>query len=196
MRKPKPVEKTAEPEYPKLEATKKISEFTLFGSGGRILLSAALVATLATGCRLAGVRVPRPVAPQEEVRLAGTPAINPPKPGDQIIHFDFDKAHIRSGDVPALEQLAAQLKQNPAAKILIEGHCDEQGSIEYNFALGQRRAEVAREFLISRGVDPARIATISKGEEQPADSGHSEEAWSKNRRDEIRLVVPAREKKP
>jgi peptidoglycan-associated lipoprotein len=89
---------------------------------------------------------------------------------------------IRSQDRAILEKNAQWLKTNPQSNILIEGHCDERGTIEYNLALGDRRANAAREYLISLGIDPRRIATISYGEEKPFDSVHNEEGWSKNRR--------------
>jgi peptidoglycan-associated lipoprotein len=98
------------------------------------------------------------------------------------IFFDFDRATIRAEDRKILERNAEWLKANPKAKILIEGHCDERGTIEYNLALGDKRANAVRNYLISLGVDPTRMATISYGEEKPFDPGHNEEAWAKNRR--------------
>ena len=99
------------------------------------------------------------------------------------IHFDFDKYDIRPGDAQILKENAALLMKNPGVKIQIEGHCDERGTVEYNLALGERRANSAKRYLSSLGLTGDRISTISYGEEKPLDPGHNEEAWTKNRRD-------------
>ena len=99
------------------------------------------------------------------------------------IHFDFDKYDIRPGDAEVLKGNAALLMKRPTVKIQIEGHCDERGTIEYNLALGERRANSAKKYLISLGMPADRISTISYGKEKPLDPGHNEEAWAKNRRD-------------
>jgi peptidoglycan-associated lipoprotein len=101
------------------------------------------------------------------------------------IHFDFDKYNIRRGDAEILKENAALLKKNPKIKIQIEGHCDERGTVEYNLALGERRANNTKRYLVSLGVSAARISTISYGKEKPLDPGHNEEAWAKNRRAHI-----------
>jgi len=98
------------------------------------------------------------------------------------IHFDFDKYNIRPEDAEILKENAAILKKYPNLKIQIEGHCDERGTNEYNLALGERRANSAKNYLISLGISPDRLSTISYGEERPLDPGHNEEAWAKNRR--------------
>jgi peptidoglycan-associated lipoprotein len=98
------------------------------------------------------------------------------------IHFDFDKYDIRPEDVAILKENADLLKKYQKVKIQIEGHCDERGTSEYNLALGERRANSTKNYLMTLGVSPERISTISYGEEKPLDPGHSEEAWAKNRR--------------
>jgi peptidoglycan-associated lipoprotein len=98
------------------------------------------------------------------------------------IHFNFDKYDIRPGDTEILKENAALLTKHPSVKIQIEGHCDERGTIEYNLALGERRANSTKQYLISLGISSDRISTISYGEERPSDPGHNEEAWAKNRR--------------
>jgi peptidoglycan-associated lipoprotein len=98
------------------------------------------------------------------------------------IHFDFDKYDIRPTDAGILKENAALLVKFPNVKIQIEGHCDERGTVEYNLALGERRANSAKRYLISLGIPEKRISTISYGEERPLDPGHNEEAWAKNRR--------------
>ncbi len=98
------------------------------------------------------------------------------------IHFDFDKYDIRPQDLGILKENAALLMKYPNGKIQIEGHCDERGTVEYNLALGERRANSAKQYLISLGIAQNRISTISYGKEKPLDSAHNEEAWAKNRR--------------
>ena len=101
------------------------------------------------------------------------------------IYFEFDKYDIRPKDEEVLKENAAWLKKNPNAKIQIEGHCDERGTVEYNLALGERRANYTKKYLISLGIAPDRISTISYGKERPLDPGHNEEAWAKSRRAHI-----------
>jgi len=98
------------------------------------------------------------------------------------IHFDFDKYDIRPEDAGILKENAALLMNYPKVKIQVEGHCDERGTNEYNLALGERRANAAKKYLLSLGIPTDRISSISYGEEKPLEAGHSEEAWSKNRR--------------
>jgi peptidoglycan-associated lipoprotein len=98
------------------------------------------------------------------------------------VYFDFDKYDIRPADAAILKENAALLKKYANIKIQIEGHCDERGTNEYNLALGERRANSTKNYLMTLGVSPGRISTISYGEEKPLDPGHSEEAWAKNRR--------------
>ena len=98
------------------------------------------------------------------------------------IHFGFDRYDLTPEAREILSQNAGLLLQHSRANIQIEGHADERGTIEYNLALGERRSYTAKEYLMSLGVSPNRIGTISYGEEMPVDSGHSEEAWTKNRR--------------
>jgi peptidoglycan-associated lipoprotein len=98
------------------------------------------------------------------------------------IHFEFDKYDIRPGDTAILKGNAELLRKYHKVKIQIEGHCDERGTNEYNLALGERRANSTKNYLLSLGISPERISTISYGEERPSDPGHNEEAWTKNRR--------------
>lgn len=102
----------------------------------------------------------------------------------ETVYFGFDDYSLNSEGQEKLKVLAEGLKTNPKAVVQIEGHCDERGSIEYNLALGERRAQSAKNFLTQLGVEASRVTTISYGEEKPADSGHDEAAWAKNRRDE------------
>ena len=101
--------------------------------------------------------------------------------GDRVF-FDFDKSGIRPDSAEILNRQAAWLKKFPNHVVVIEGHCDERGTREYNLALGDRRANAVREYLISVGVSTNRIETISYGKERPAVVGSTESAWSQNRR--------------
>ncbi len=101
------------------------------------------------------------------------------------IHFDFDKYDVRSVDEAVLKENAVFLKNNPKMKIQIEGHCDERGTVEYNLALGERRANNTKKYLVFLGIPSDRISTISFGKERPLDKGHHEEAWARNRRAHI-----------
>jgi peptidoglycan-associated lipoprotein len=105
-----------------------------------------------------------------------------------MIHFDFDKSNIRPDDAGTLDQKVAILQANPNLRIRIGGHCDERGSDEYNLALGNRRAQAAKQYLVSHGIDGSRIETQSWGEERPLVDGHDEGAWSQNRRDEFEII--------
>jgi peptidoglycan-associated lipoprotein len=100
----------------------------------------------------------------------------------QIIYFEFDKYSLTDQARDTLHRNAEWLKQNPNVSVQIEGHCDERGTLEYNQVLGENRAVSTKKYLVSLGIDPDRLYTISYGETQPADSGHSEDAWAKNRR--------------
>jgi peptidoglycan-associated lipoprotein len=100
----------------------------------------------------------------------------------KIAYFDYDKYNLRPDAREALEFNARLLKENPDAKVLIEGHCDERGTVEYNLALGDRRARSAKDYLSSLGIDAARMQMISYGKERPVALGHEEDSWQKNRR--------------
>ncbi len=106
------------------------------------------------------------------------------------IHFAYDSAVIRDSEKASLQSVASALSADPNAKLMIEGNCDERGTEEYNRALGERRALAAREDLAKLNVDPMRIRTISYGKDKPADPGHNEAAWKKNRRDDFVLLHP------
>ena len=103
------------------------------------------------------------------------------------IYFDFDSTNLSEKSRTSLTKNAELLKKNPTAKITIEGNCDERGSEEYNLALGEKRAKAAAKYLTTLGVAEDRVAIISYGKEKPADAGHDEAAWAKNRRDEFVL---------
>lgn len=141
-----------------------------------------------------GEGVIAPVRPEEVAR--------PPRPGEvaalpgvaeaaaspfKDIHFDFDKYNLRPDAKSILGDIGKWLRANRQPKVTIEGHADERGSDEYNLALGERRAESARAYLKTQGVEVERLATISYGEFRPIDPGKTEEAYAKNRRDHFLL---------
>jgi peptidoglycan-associated lipoprotein len=101
--------------------------------------------------------------------------------GDRVL-FDFDRANIRADQRPILERQASWLQQYPQNQVTVEGHTDERGTREYNLALGQRRANAARDVLVARGVAGGRIQTISYGKDRPAALGSDVAAWAQNRR--------------
>jgi peptidoglycan-associated lipoprotein len=111
--------------------------------------------------------------------------------GDRV-YFDFDKYNVREDAQPILQAQAEWLKRYPAVQVRIEGNCDERGTREYNLALGARRANAVREFLVSHGVEAGRISTVSYGKEKPIDAGSGDEADQHNRNGHTALVSGAR----
>ena len=105
----------------------------------------------------------------------------------ESIYFDFDKSDLKANAKANLKKKANWLQKNPSFSVRIAGNCDERGTQEYNLALGERRAYSAKKFLLALGISGNRISTISYGEENPADPGHNEKAWAKNRRDDFEL---------
>ncbi len=108
----------------------------------------------------------------------------------KTVYFDFNSSELTSATNTTLNNNAAFLKNNPAVKVQIEGHCDERGGVQYNLALGEKRAKAAHDYLVAKGVEASRVATISYGKERPVAFGHDEEAWSQNRR--ANFVVTAK----
>lgn len=108
------------------------------------------------------------------------------KIGADKIYFAFDSNELSQESRQVLTDKAELLKANPGLNLLIEGHCDERGTNEYNLALGERRARAAYEYLVLMGIDSSKLQIISYGEEYPAVQGSDEAAWSKNRRDEFK----------
>ncbi len=104
------------------------------------------------------------------------------------IHFDFDKSDIKDEAKPILKNLAQMLSTNAKTHVVIEGNCDERGTSEYNLALGERRANSAKSFLVSLGIPSERTKTISYGKEKPLCTDSTEECWAKNRRDHFVLT--------
>ncbi|MBI5573636.1 MAG: peptidoglycan-associated lipoprotein Pal [Elusimicrobia bacterium] len=153
-----------------------------------------LFTCLFTGC--AKKKIVKPPEPIQQV--IEKPAEEPSLRGKEYkkvaqldtVYFDYDDATLRSDARNTLAKNASWLKDNPDVEIIVEGHCDERGTTDYNIALGDRRAKSVRSYLMKLGVKGNRIATISYGEEKPVDFGHDETAWSKNRRAEMLGRIP------
>lgn len=109
---------------------------------------------------------------------------------DQTVYFEFDKSTVNPGEISKLEEVVRRMKGFPGKALRVEGHCDERGTEEYNRSLGDRRALSIREKLVQLGMDATMIPTITFGEEKPVDPGHTDAAWSKNRRGELILLSP------
>ena len=121
--------------------------------------------------------------------MAERPPIKEFHPATEMVdvHFDFDRYDIRTEDEPVLESNAAWLRTNKGYLVLIEGHTDERGTVEYNVALGERRAKSTQNYLVSRGIDSRRISIISYGEHRQLCTDSTENCWAKNRRAHFRI---------
>lgn len=104
------------------------------------------------------------------------------------VYFDYDSPRLDPGEQAKIDAVVAYLQQNPTLGVIVEGHCDERGSNEYNLALGERRALAVRAAVVSGGIDGTRVQTSSRGEESPAAAGHDDSSWSLNRRAEFVLT--------
>lgn len=141
-----------------------------------------LVAKGAGGTAEASTRVT--VNPTVAHTAPTTTTVEPPKTwAVKDVFFDYDAASIRASELPATQDDARLLTQHPETSVLIEGHCDDRGSEEYNMVLGVNRANAVKTALIQQGVDPARIKTVSMGKEKPFCNRDDEECWQQNRRD-------------
>jgi peptidoglycan-associated lipoprotein len=122
------------------------------------------------------------VVTQEQAQME---AVANPLLDQTLIYFGYDRAEIRPEFKDVLNAHAQFLQANPNANMVLEGHCDERGTVEYNLALGERRADTVKRYLIVQGVNPTQLESVSFGEERPAMLGSTDSAWSKNRRTEI-----------
>ena len=132
--------------------------------------------------------VKKPALTEEEIFMAKSlEEVNLEAPLT-MIHFDYDRFFIREDAKPVLDANASWMRKFKTAKVLIEGHCDERGTEEYNLALGEKRAKSTMEYLVSLGISPERMKIISYGKSQPLDPGHNEVAWQKNRRSQFLII--------
>lgn len=162
------------------------------------LLALLLVGLIIAGCESQAPEPPPAPEPEPVVEQPPPPPPPPPPPAfndnlepyypgttrllERVFYFEFDRAVINSADLEALQVHADVLRDNPSRRVVIEGHCDERGTREYNLALGERRADAVRSFLTAAGVSGSRIETVSYGEERPDDPGQGEDSWARNRR--------------
>lgn len=157
-----------------------------------VVLSTVAVSVGLAGCE-AGPSTPVTQAPQEQpapsaaVAESTAPREFTAIPELTSVHFDLDRAQIRSAEARRLEEHARWLKSHGDMVVLIGGHADERGSDDYNLRLGERRADAIRQFMIARGVEADRITTASYGEERPVCSAQGESCWGKNRRAEFQV---------
>ncbi|MEM1436025.1 MAG: peptidoglycan-associated lipoprotein Pal [Pseudomonadota bacterium] len=133
------------------------------------------------------IETPPPVTPPAEPAAAFDPNGNPYVPGTarllpRTFYFSYDQSVLNPEDLAVLEMHANVLRSNPGRNLVIEGHCDERGTREYNLALGERRSNAVLSFLRTAGVPASQLEGVSYGEERPEDPGHSEAAWGRNRR--------------
>lgn len=140
---------------------------------------------------------PENVSTQQEVTIDSEEFANEPTiRGSQvssvvdlaIIFFGFDSSNITGAELGTLKSNVVYLKNNPSINVVVEGHCDERGTTEYNLALGQKRALKVKEYYVQMGIAPARIATVSYGEEMPLDKRNNEAGWARNRRAETKVL--------
>lgn len=128
---------------------------------------------------------PASTEPAEPPPMESSTAPAPYSP--ETVYFAFDSSELSAETQSKLNNLADYLRNNSTVSVQIEGHCDERGTVQYNLALGERRALSVKNFLTNLGIADGRLTTISYGEEKPVDPGHSEAAWAKNRRSEFIL---------
>jgi peptidoglycan-associated lipoprotein len=160
-----------------------------------LLATAALIAFMVVGCAKKPKVEPMTQPTKTEVKSADTtsgestgnkpPVEIEPSSKFSAIYFDFDKYNLRDDAKADLKKNVDVMKQDQNLKVTVEGHCDERGTVEYNLALGERRAKSARDYMVNMGVKTNRVSTISYGKERPVALGHDEDAWAKNRRDEF-----------
>lgn len=140
----------------------------------------------------------KPLTPEEIARLAGEGVRHDPSQFNEdkstlaaeTVYFEFDRSTVKSSEVPKVQRVATFLKNKTGAMVRVEGNCDERGTEEYNRSLGERRALAIRELLIASGIAPDRVSTVTYGEDQPADPGHDQAAWDKNRRGDFVVLTP------
>ena len=155
-----------------------------FACGTMLMMSSCAKKQIGTGEAAPAAAAPKPAVPAPAApSTAGVDMAQEIRAFEgEGIFFDFDKYEIKPEAKVVLEKKAAWLRANPSFKVRIEGNTDERGTNEYNLALGERRANAVKKYLVSLGIDADKLYTISYGEELPIDPGHSEDAWSKNRR--------------
>ncbi|MDR1940988.1 MAG: peptidoglycan-associated lipoprotein Pal [Endomicrobium sp.] len=156
------------------------------------LLLGFMVAAVGSGCKKQDINNQQlPPSDLSSIDFADEPSLRGDFDRDlnlKTIYFDFDKSDLMPDALDTLKENAAYLINNPAINVVVEGHCDDRGTIEYNLSLGQRRAVKVKEYYTQLGVAANRVATISYGEEKPVDPRNNDSAWAKNRRAETKVM--------
>lgn len=157
-----------------------------------MMMLALMLAVVFAGCPKKQPPPPPPPPPPVADTTTPPPPPPPPPPPAKLelttIHFDFDKYNLRPDARDIMARNAALLQEHSSAVIRIEGHCDERGSDAYNMALGERRANAAKDYLVKYGISADRLSTISYGESRPIAIGSNEDAWAQNRRAEFKVI--------
>lgn len=175
-----------------------------------LVFACCLIVMLTSSCKPKAKTAPPPPPPAKEQpkveKVEEAPAVTKPELTEEeifmsksleeinvaqplkMIFFDYDRYFIRDDARPGLDANAGWLRKFASTKILVEGHCDERGTEEYNLALGEKRAKSTYDHLVSLGISPERIKIISYGKSQPLDTGHNEIAWQKNRRAQFLII--------
>ncbi len=180
-----------------MKRSKKIYRYGVVGS-------LAVLFIFASGCacgkkqpvgeEMGTVEVVSPAPPREEAPMPPAIVEEPLEQQArsagalQTIYFDFDKDNLTPAAVAKLDKTADWLKSHPEVTIIVEGNCDERGTNEYNMALGERRANSAKRYVVGLGISADQVSTISYGEERPVDPAQNEAAWAKNRRDDFKIT--------
>jgi len=161
-----------------------------------LVLALGIAALMAAGCAKKATEAPPAPAPAPPVVQPTTPVPEPtptpeptPAPTSKVtsedftdVFFDLDSYTLRDDAKVALDKAAKLLRDNAGTSLTVEGHCDERGTVEYNQALGEKRANAARDYLVAAGVPAARVQSLSYGKERPFAEGHDESSWAQNRR--------------
>lgn len=154
-----------------------------------VVLSLVVLLAMSSGCsrKPKPAVVPAPVEPKATTEVVAPPEVKPESEIPAVLElkdvfFDYDRFALRDDAREVLTGDGKFLVDNAGAQVMLEGHCDERGTVEYNLALGERRAGAVKGYLVQYGVDPSRLRTISYGEERPFALGQDEAAWSQNRR--------------
>lgn len=136
------------------------------------------------------LKTEEPMEKTPQVVQPATPPAEPQAEAPRIefrtVYFDFDSYDIREDARPVLSEAAQLMRRYPQVSLRLEGHCDERGTAEYNLALGEKRADAVRDYLVGLGVERSRLSTVSFGKERPAATGHDEQSWARNRRVEFK----------
>ena len=149
------------------------------------LLAVAVAGLVLAGCSSTPTEEGSKTTAAPATPVVGAAAASAPAATGEKVYFDFDRAEIKPEYMSVIKAQASHLSANASAKVVLEGHCDERGTREYNLSLGERRAKSVKEVLVANGISADRVKLVSFGEDRPAMEGNDEGAWAKNRRVEF-----------